>query len=54
MSWRDSGDGHYACKLSPTDDSEALAVLGHSFLYCGKLLRISGRAVFVNHTKPRI
>jgi hypothetical protein len=54
LSWRDAGDGRYICNLSTTSDAEALAVLGHSFLYRGKLMRISGRAVYVNHTKPRV
>ena len=54
LSWRGAGDGRYICDLSVTNDPEALAVLGHSFLYHGKPMRISGRAVFVNHTKPRI
>jgi len=54
LSWRDAGDGRYICNLSATDDPEALAVLGHSFFYRGKMMRISGRAVFVNHTKPLV
>lgn len=54
LSWRSTGDDRYICNLSATDDPEALAVLGHSFVYHGKLMRISGRAVFVSHTKPRI
>lgn len=53
-SWRGIGDSRYICDLSTTDDTEALTVLGHSFLYHGKPMRISGRAVFVNHTKPRV
>jgi hypothetical protein len=52
--WRASGDGKYICNLSPTDDPEALTALGHSFVYRGKLMRISGRAVFVSHTKPQV
>jgi FRG domain-containing protein len=53
-SWRGSGDGRYICGLSTTSDPKPIAVLGHSFMYRGKLIRISGRAVFVNHTKPRV
>ena len=51
-SWRPSGSNRYICNLSATDDPDALAVLGCSFLYEGRLMPISGRAVFVKHTPP--
>jgi FRG domain len=51
-SWRLSGSNRYICNLSATDNPDALAVLGCSFLYGGGLMPISGRAVFVKHTPP--
>ena len=53
-SWRPSGAGRYTCELSVTDSTAALAVLGCSFLYKGEPMRLSGRAVFVNHTRPHV
>jgi hypothetical protein len=53
-SWCPSGSSRYTCELSVTDSPVALAVLGCSFLYDGKPMQISGRAVFVKHTKPRV
>jgi FRG domain len=46
--------GRYLCDLSKTDSEDALKVLGCSFLYEGKPIRISGRGVFVRHTRPRV
>lgn len=51
-SWRSAGSDRYICNLSATDSSDALAVLGCSFIYEGRLMPISGRAVFVKHTPP--
>lgn len=53
-SWISSGSNRYTCRLLTTEDPEALAVLGCSFLYDGKPIEISGRAFYANHLKPRV
>lgn len=53
-SWRQASPRRYICDLSVTDKPEALAVLGHSFVYEGSILNIAGRGMFVGHTKPQV
>lgn len=51
-SWRASSGNRYICDLDLTDDPDALAVVGCSFVYEERLIPISGRAVFARHTPP--